>query len=259
MLIQKEPINKNAFVRLYSDSGTIIRLPTPGMKEPHRTSPALILVPDEVYFIYINTALAPSSWALTDGVNDFAISMTVTAVPITLGTHHILDFSLPGGVPDGIYTIKADTYITNAVEVINDPDEANVHSAFFRISHNEILGDFHYPYAGPSFAQRLRMRCSLKDIQPESEFENYDETNTGQTRSLAGIIKEYIVLETPDFSNDDHGAANYLSMHDNIIVNDITYHRKASSPYRRVPSFDTPLSNGEFGLYNTEATALLRC
>lgn len=256
----QDPINRNAFIRLYSSGGTTVSLPYTGMREIERSNPAMILVPGENYFIYVNAEQTMDDLVLYDGANSFALGATITPVPFTGGTHQIADFIVPEGtVPDGIYVFHTGGYTTNPVEVVNDVDEANIHSAFFRISHNSILGDFYYPYVGDSFKQRIRMRCSVRDAQPETDFENYQDTSTGQMRSLSGVMKEFYIFETPDFSIDDHGAANYLSLHDNIIVNDRAYHRKASSPYARVASFDTPLSNGSFGLYDTASTVLQRC
>lgn len=250
-------LNKNNFIRLY-EAGTSSAIPVIPMMYPEMTSPAVILVPEEYYSFYINSSVSMSSASLVGASHTYFLPITETAVVYSSGTHKIISFDCPS-IPAGLYRMNLGSYVTNYVEIIATASEANELSAFFRFSHNKIIFDYYYPYAGASYKQRMRLRVSEKDRQSETNRTGYRSTSSGSMRNLQGNTINYVVLEMPDYNAEDHLAANALSLHDTILINDVSYIAKNDSPYKKITTLDTPLCHGEMTLYDNSSNFQFRC
>lgn len=252
-----QALNPYSFVRLYDESSEI-SLPIIPMRELGRISPALIFTPGEILSFYISYPVS-GSLSLTDGSgNSHNGGASFTGFATPQGDHTIMEVTVPS-IPDGTYKMTIGGKEGNYVEVISDMTLVNQISAFFRISHNKNLNLFKYPYLGSGYKQRMRLRMTVLEIQPETNIEGYEATNTGKQRNLQGVSKKYVTFQTPDYQLEDHDACYMLSLHDNILINDREYIRRPTGSYKISPSMDTPVSNGEFSLYDNDATFLLRC
>lgn len=251
-----ESINRNNFFRIY-DSGKT-SLPVTPRHELQRTSPAVIMVPGELYSVYMNTGYGVGGITLTGEGGSFGVGVSVQTVTFTTGSHSIMDFTGPD-IPEGTYMMSIGGYPSNPVEVMRDANEANNHSAFVRFGHSKVIGDFYYPYiTNPNYRQRLRLRMFAKETQPEVDKEVYV-PSFGQMRSLRGSYKRYVTFETPDYSEEDHEAAAFMVIQDRILINDKNYIIKPDSMYMTTPAIDTPLSSGTFSLYDNDAFVKIRC
>lgn len=250
-------INQKCFLRLYN-ANSPLALPVASLRHKEMYSPPLIFVPGELYSIYLNTVVGVGSFTFFTPNSSFNVGYSVIPVAHTTGTHSIIEFTGPD-IPNGIYKIAIGAYVSNGVEVIRNVNLANDLSAFFRFSHNKLLFNYYYPYISNGYKQRMRLRISAKEIQPETNIEGYERTNTGKFANLQGVSRDYVMFETPDYSNEDHQAASLLTLHDNIFINDVEYIRKPTSPYRVISATDVPVSNGEFGLYDNSSMIRLFC
>lgn len=250
-----DALNKG-FIRVYGGGPT--SLPIVGLQQPGRIFPAVIGVPGESMSAYIAYNVS-GGLSLTDGSgNSFGGGGSASGFAITGGTHSILNFTVPS-VPDGTYKMTIGGMESNYIDIVSDVAYANQVSCVVEYFHNKILGPYYYPYASSGYKQKLRLRMTLLDRQPETNVDGYEATNTGKQRNLQGVYKEYITLQTVDYLLEDHQAASLMSMHDSISINGILYIRRPSGGYKMSPSMDTPVSNGEFSLYDNSSTFLLRC
>jgi len=254
-----DALNRNSFVRVYSGASKI-SLPVIPLREPGLISPPIIFVPGESLSFYIAAAVG-GGLTLTNGSGgSFGGGGSISSFSTTpeYGTHSVMNVTVPS-VPDGTYKMTVGGMESNYVEVISDVALANQISAFFEVSHNKPIDVFRYPYAGEGYKQKMRLRLTVVDMQPETNIDGYEATNTGKQRNLQGVSKKYVTFQTPDYQLEDHDAMHVLSLHDNILINGKSYIRRPSGSYKMSPAMDTPVSNGEFSLYDNENTFLLRC
>jgi hypothetical protein len=253
----KQSIVRSSFIRLYDNSSKIF-LPIIPMREKQRISPPLIFSPGEILFFYIAYPVS-GPLTLTDGSgNSFDGGATFTNVPTTIGDHTIMTVGVPE-IPDNVYKMTIGGKESNYVEVVGDISLIDQISSFWKVRHNKILNNIYYPYTGSNFHQWVRLRMTMLDLQPETNIEGYEATNTGKQRNLQGVYKEYVTFQTPDYEIEDHQAMSLFTLHDHIEINGVEFIRRPSGTYKMSPSMDTPVSNGEFSLYDNSSTFLLRC
>lgn len=232
-------------------------LPAVGMREPGLIVPPLIFVPGESLVFYINYAVS-GGVTITDGSGNSFSAGSVAALAVTGGSHGIYSVTVPSA-PDGVYALTVGGMTSNFVEIVNDVAYANQISAIVSYNHKKILHTFFYPYSGEGFRQIIRLRLSVIDQQPETNIEGYEETNTGKQRNLQGISKQYVTFRTPDYQLEDHSAAHLMTLHDSILINGKEYIRRPAGVYKASISMDTPVSSGEFSLYEQSSQFLLKC
>lgn len=254
--MRREAINSNSFLRVYDES-SVIALPMTALRDPSRVSPALIFVPGESLSFYISSSVA-GGLTLTDGSGTSYSMGGTTAVPTTIGGHSILNIAGVPSIPDGVYKGSIGGKEANYVEVINNIEEAAEKSVFVRCSHKKVLARFYYPYAGVSYMQRFRIRATLSERQPDINIDMYEETNTGKTRNLQGVYREYITLRLPEYTQEDHMAVSLMALHDNIIINERPYARRPAGAPRNTMDGMMMGWDGEVSFFDQSATYLMR-
>lgn len=251
-----DALNRNSFVRLYSGS-SLVSLPIIPLREKQYVSPPIIGVPGETMSFYIAQSASGGASMVDGSGNSFGLG-SISGVTTTIGNHGILNITVPSA-PDGVYKMTVGGMESNYIDIVNDVALANQISAVVLWSHKKILDNFYYPYCPADYQQKARLRMSLTEIQPETNIEGYEATNTGKQRNLQGVFKKYATFMTPDYSLEDHDAMAVLALHDNISINGKVYIRRPQGTYKMSPDMALPACNGEFSLYDNSSTFLLRC
>jgi hypothetical protein len=252
-----EPANDHSFLRLYPAGGEV-SLPVIPLREPLNISPAIILCPGEEYSFYMTTEAGGLS--IVDGSGgSVGVGLSYTMITTTIGTHTIIGMNYNGGARDGVYQVMFGGNKGSFVEVINDIEDARQVSGLFEFNHNKIMGKFYYPYAPTGYMQKMRLRCTVSNIQPKVDITSYRSSATGKYRNLQGVYAKTVTIETVDYTRHDHDAAAILSLHDHIFINDREYVRDPENSYRANLVSDVMGSNGTFGLIDNDATFLFKC
>lgn len=250
-------VNHDSFL-IFADSSGREYLPTPFDWHNGDVNPEVILVSGESYALYIK-GVVPAISAISDGVTDYAVTSSATAISGLDFTHTLLTFSI-GSVPVGGYVLKAGSLVSQEVGVLSAA-EAKIDTAYIEFSNKLTLGDFYYPYAD-DFVNKIRIRLNTMGTKPFTDKKVYSTSTDGNSiRSkkvnLWGRRELFTTFQTVDYRDMIHCACEMMTHHDTIKINNIQYSFRDDALYT-FESNGTLMSNGEFGLTRNDSNLVIR-
>lgn len=106
----------------------------------------------------------------------------------------------------------------------------------------------------PEFKNQIRLNLTRREIQPETEFEQYRADSNGKRRNLKSETDQYLVLETYYFDQEAHEGMTAFSTHGDVFINKKKYVLKTAYAVETQDPRD--LSKGTLEMYEDDFSGI---